>query len=105
MMVERVFSSLEEKKAFDKRKAKEISVWVCARLGGLIEITHLLEANEITHFELVRIFEIHFKTTPIQWIRKQKALLAQGMPLYEFAEDLQPDKTPEPYIPINLRKK
>ena len=104
-MAERIFSSLEEKKAFDKRKAKEISVWVSARISGPIEIAHLLEANEITHFELVRIFELHFKTTPMQWIRKQKELLAQGMPTYEFLEDLQSENTLEPYIPENLRKK
>ncbi len=104
-MTERIFSSLTEKKDFERRKAQEMTAWVIARLDETIEIAHLLEASGLTQFELVRIFANHFKTTPMQWVRQQKELLSQGKPTYEFIENLQPEKTPAPYIPENLRKK
>ncbi len=104
-MTEKIFASLAEKKAFEKRKAQEISKWIIANLERPIEIAHLMEASGLTQFELIRIFATYFKTTPMQWIRQQKELLNQGKPTQEIQENLQTEITSTPYIPENLRKK
>ncbi len=104
-MASKTFSSLSEKNDFEKRKAQEINAWVLARLDGPIEIANLVDASGLTQFELIRIFAIYFKTTPMQWIRQQKELLSQGKQPQSLIDDLQQECSPAPYIPENLRKK
>lgn len=104
-MAAKTFSSLNEKIEFEKRKANEISAWVSARLNEPIELANLVEASGLTQFELIRVFAIYFKTTPMQWIRHQKELFRQGKPTCEFKCDVQPEKALSAYIPENLRKK
>lgn len=105
IMAERIFASLSAKKEFEIRKAQEICSWVIAQLNEKIELSHLLEASGLSQFQLVRIFEIHLKTTPIQWVRQQKELQSQGKPTFEFAVDMQSEKTHALFIPERLRKK
>ena len=62
------YKSVSEKNEFEKRKAEELCVWVNANLDKPIELKDLVEASELSHIEILRIFSVYFKTTPMQWI-------------------------------------
>jgi hypothetical protein len=99
------FASIEEKNKFEKRKAEELCVWVNAHLDEPIELKDLVEASGLNHFEILRIFSIYFRTTPMQWIRQQRELHGQGKTYFELNQPTQADNKSSLHIPSNLRKK
>ncbi len=104
-MTSKPFSSIEEKNTFEKRKAEEICVWVNAHLDDSIELKDLVEASGLSYFEILKIFSIYFRTTPMQWIRQQRELLGKGKTHFELNQPNQTDSNLSVHIPSNLRKK
>lgn len=104
-MTPRPFHTIAEKIEFEKQKAEELCVWVNANLDKSIELKDLVEASELSHFEILRIFSIYFRTTPMQWIRQQRELQGKGKNYFESQQQNQVDTSDTPFIPNNLKKK
>lgn len=98
----RSFASVAEKKEFEKRKAEELCVWVNAHLNEPIELKDLVVTSGLTHFEILKIFSIHFRTTPMQWIRQQRDLQSQSR---YVEKTLNSGTGTTVRIPNHLRKK
>jgi transcriptional regulator GlxA family with amidase domain len=46
--------------------------WMLGRLHEPLSWTRLTEESGINHTELYRLFMLHYKTSPMQWIRLQR---------------------------------
>ena len=56
----------------DRLKLDALCVWIRAHLDEPLGWHALTAQSGLSHLELNRLFSVHLKITPMQWIRQQK---------------------------------
>jgi transcriptional regulator GlxA family with amidase domain len=61
------------KPASNRRRLTKLCAWIDANIEKQIGWTELVQQSGVDHVELQRLFNIYYKTSPMQWIRNRRA--------------------------------